>query len=111
VDACVRAATVSGVDCIDGIDGEIFNIATGLQTSNEAIVDTVEALAGRRLVRAAEPFPSRPWDSARWVADTSKTERVLGWRATTSLRDGLDATLRWFQSRRARDVAASGRPL
>jgi UDP-glucose 4-epimerase len=32
----------------------------------------------------------------RNFSDTSKAERMLGWRAEIELRDGLDRTVAWF---------------
>jgi nucleoside-diphosphate-sugar epimerase len=104
VDACIRSATTAG------IDGEILNIGTGVQTTNEDIVGLVEASAGHRLVRACEPFPSRSWDSERWVADMSKTRHLLGWEATTTLREGLGMTLGWFRTHLDHYAESAGRP-
>ena len=89
-DACVRA--VSAV----GVDGEILNIGTGIETTNEDVVRLVEELSGVRVDREDIEFPDRPWDTGRWAADTSKAERLLGWRASTPLREGLGRTLAWF---------------
>ena len=105
VDACIKAVSTSG------IDGEILNIATGIQTANEAIVPLIEELNGRSIARTAEPFPARPWDTGAWVADVSKADALLGWRAQTSLGDGLARTMSWFNKHldlyRASGVRAS----
>ncbi|HUF46184.1 MAG TPA: SDR family NAD(P)-dependent oxidoreductase, partial [Vicinamibacterales bacterium] len=90
VDACERAAATGG------LDGEIINVATGRQSSNEDVVSIVERLAGRPIVRAAEPFPMRAWDTSHWVADVTKARARLGWRARLSLDDGLAETYAWF---------------
>lgn len=90
VDACLRAVSA------EGIDGEILNIATGVAGTNEEMVRLVEERCGKTLEREGEPFPERPWDSERWVADVGKTQQLLGWRASTPVRDGLGRTLEWF---------------
>ena len=95
VDACLKAAMTKGND------GEIFNVATGRQSSNEDVVGLVEQLAQRPLCRDPEPFPERVWDTAHWVADVSKARERLGWTATTDLRSGLSQTLDWFREHRA----------
>ena len=92
VDACLRAVTATGVE------GEILNIATGTATPNEDVVRLVEVLRGAPIGRDEEAFPERPWDSEWWVADVSKAQRLLKWRAPTSLREGLERTLEWFSA-------------
>ena len=90
VDACVHAVSAGG------IDGEILNIGTGIETTNEDVVRLVEELHGAPVGREGAAFPERPWDVGSWVADTSKAERLLGWRASTPLCEGLARTLTWF---------------
>jgi nucleoside-diphosphate-sugar epimerase len=41
--------------------------------------------------------PGRPQDIQRRCPDTTKTERELGWRATTSLQQGLRTTVAWYR--------------
>jgi UDP-glucose 4-epimerase len=45
-------------------------------------------------------LPVRPLEQQVEV-DIEETARVLGWRATTTLEEGLDATVAWFRERRA----------
>jgi UDP-glucose 4-epimerase len=91
VEACIRGATSPGVS------GEILNIATGRQSSNEEVAAIVERLSGRPLAMLSDPFPARPWDTERWVADVSKARRLLGWSASYDLAAGLAETLAWFR--------------
>ena len=91
VDACLRSVTAASVI------GEIFNVATGRSTANQDLVDQVERLAGSAIARATTPFPPRPWDTERWVADVTKSRELLGWTATTGLAGGLERTLEWFR--------------
>jgi nucleoside-diphosphate-sugar epimerase len=90
VDACLRAASTSGVD------GEVLNVATGVTQTNEAVVRLVEEASGRAIRVDADRFPDRPWDTDAWVGDVSKTTTRLGWQARTVLGDGLARTHRWF---------------
>jgi len=91
VEACLRGAVV------DGIEGEIINVATGHQSTNEQVIATVERLAGRPIGRSAEPFEKRPWDTGHWVADVEKARGQLGWEARLDLESGLGVTLDWFR--------------
>ena len=95
VDACVRAAVT------DRIGGEIFNVATGRESSNEQVMCLVQELSGRVIARASEPYPERSWDTTRWVADISKARDRLNWSAATDLRTGLSNTIEWFREHAA----------
>jgi len=89
VDACLRAATVSRAT------GEIVNIATGTETSNEEIVDLIGRTTGRPLrVRVGEYQP-RETDTHRWRADIAKAKSLLDWEPEHTLLDGLRETIAW----------------
>jgi nucleoside-diphosphate-sugar epimerase len=69
-----------------GLPGEAYNIGSGAATSLAQAVAAMERVLGRPLHAA---FP--PGDhGVRW-ADTTKIAAATGWRATTSLEDGLRA--------------------
>ena len=73
-----------------GRDGGVFNIGTGTETS---VNDLFAAVCRTASVEAAATHrPERPGDLRRSVLDVSRTERELGWRAQSSLDDGLRAT-------------------
>jgi GDP-L-fucose synthase len=50
--------------------------------------------------------PTRPDGQPRRRVDASKAERAFGWRAVTSLSDGLRATIDWYLAHRAEAEAA-----
>jgi UDP-glucose 4-epimerase len=79
--------------------GTVLNIGTGEQTT---IAEAVEAV--RRLCAIDEKprygsHEPRPWDTDRWVAQPARARELLGWRASTSLEQGLRATADWMQRR------------
>jgi len=82
--------------------GEIFNIGTGIQTSNEEIVGLIEKLTGRTVTLQRGAYPRRPSDTDCWVSDPSKAERLLGWKAATSLETGLRETIEWIAGEKPR---------
>ena len=53
--------------------------------------------------------PSKPSMVPIRLVDVSKAERVLGFKARTSVRDGLRKTIEWY--RRSRGLAPTGEPL
>lgn len=84
--------------CQADLDGfEILNIGSGNEHTNEEVAATVEKIAGRVLDLQPGTHPLRPWDRAHWLADITKTERVLGWRPRHTLEQGLEKTYAWFQ--------------
>jgi UDP-glucose 4-epimerase len=92
VDAIVRAAST------EGIAGEIFQIATDRETSVNELAEVVCARLTAFGIRQPriEYLRARLGDVRRNFSDTSKAQRRLGWRASTTLADGIDATIRWF---------------
>jgi nucleoside-diphosphate-sugar epimerase len=81
------------------LSGEIVNIGTGLQSTIGDVVDNVVALTGARVQCHWGAMAPRIWDARIWVADATKSYRLLGWRAGTSLRDGLQRTVEWTRGR------------
>lgn len=77
---------------------EVINIASGNQYTIGEAVDCIKELTdfqGEILYNASKPTTIR-----KRVIDTSKAEKVLNFRATTSFRQGLKTTIDWFVSSR-----------
>ena len=89
--------------------GDVFNIGTGQRTT----LADLTALSRELFNVAAEPqwasMPDRGWDHSDWYADPRKAEAELGWSATTPLREGLRATMRWLDEHPA--LVAEGEKL
>jgi len=91
-----KAASQSG----DG-GGLAFNISTGIETSVNALVATLFVAADADSALTYQP--ARPGEQRRSVIAPGRAERALGWRATTSLAEGLAKTLAWLRATSARD--------
>ena len=77
-----------------GTAGDVYNIASGVETSIRELASRINALAGN--AAGVQPLPRRPWDnSGKRFGSTAKSERELGWRATTTLDEGLARTIAW----------------
>ena len=76
------------------------DIGSGELTSIREVTETLRQLAGSEI----EPFYNteldRPNEQER-AADIAATEALLGWKASTSLTDGLARTVRWHRRRHA----------
>jgi len=67
--------------------GEVFNIASGEESSVNEIVETLERLTGLKArVKRLKPLPGEP---KRNPIDVSKARRVLGFKAKYSFKKGL----------------------
>jgi nucleoside-diphosphate-sugar epimerase len=71
------------------------------------LVQLVRELFGIHAEPAWGSMPDRSWDHPAWFADPAKAAVSLGWRSSTTLRDGLAATARWIEDHPA--LAAEGR--
>jgi UDP-glucose 4-epimerase len=99
VDDLVRAILKAAH--VPGIGGETFQIATARETTVGEIAQLLVELlaqAGLPPVPVLHATP-RTGDARRSYADTTKAERLLGWRATTPLEEGVRRVMRWFQER------------
>lgn len=77
------------------LGGEIFNIGTGRQSTVRQVVDAVVRLTKSESKIQRGAYKPRPWDTMQWVADTRHTRKRLGWKAETSLEEGLKKTIEW----------------
>lgn len=83
-------------DCTD----ECFNIGSGVGTTINEVVATLLELTGSKL--KPEYRPQEQSFVTQRIGSTDKAERLLGFRAVTSLREGLQRVVEW----RRRQVAA-----
>ena len=99
IDAYVAAASAPA-------QSTIYNVASGVQTSlAELVAKTRQAFS-----ISVEPvwggYPQRAWDTRVWVGDPTLIQAELGWRATTSITDGLTRTAEWLAEHPAEAVPA-----
>jgi UDP-glucose 4-epimerase len=73
----------------------VANIGTGIETSVNELYRRLARLIG--VNRAAEHAPARPGETRRSVLDAAHAKSLLGWRASTSLDEGLSKTVAWFR--------------
>ena len=70
-----------------------FNIGTGRETTVLALLETLSGLDGHAAIEPARHDAARAGEVLRSCLDVSRAERELGWRARTSLEQGLRITL------------------
>jgi UDP-glucose 4-epimerase len=86
VDDVVKA-TILALEGV-GVEGETFNVCTGKPTSVNELVEVVRVIVGRDL-RVVYDKP-RKGDIRSNYGDPSKAEKTLGFKAKTSLKEGLE---------------------
>jgi dTDP-glucose 4,6-dehydratase len=97
-------------DCVDGVlaaldaplarvRGQVINLGTGIASSVAEIADLILEIAGKPLLDKVA-VGERPGQVHRHIASTEAAHAVLGWEATTRLRDGLERTYAWYSDHR-----------
>jgi dTDP-glucose 4,6-dehydratase len=80
--------------------GDTYNVGSGDERSIEEIADLVLELTGKP-ASLKTIVPDRPGHDRRYLLDSSKLRRELGWAPETSFEDGLRATVEWYAANRA----------
>ena len=76
--------------------GELINLGTGKQYTNDTVIDTIGNLMNKKLNIAKGAFENRIWDTDYWVADNTKAKTILKWEPKYSLENGLKESIVWF---------------
>ncbi len=84
----------------NGAEGETYNVGSGVEASIEEIADRVLELTGKA-TSLKTIVPDRPGHDRRYLLDSSKIERELGWRPEIGFEDGLRETVEWYASNRS----------
>jgi dTDP-glucose 4,6-dehydratase len=83
-----------------GRPGETYNVGSGVEASIEQIADRVLDLTGKP-ESLKTIVPDRPGHDRRYLLDSSKIRRELGWDAEVGWEDGLRDTVEWYAANRA----------
>jgi len=82
-----------------GIEGETYNVGSGVEASIEQIADRVLELT-ERPASLKTIVPDRPGHDRRYLLDSSKIRRELGWSPQHDFADGLRETVAWYRDHR-----------
>jgi dTDP-glucose 4,6-dehydratase len=93
---------VRGIELVltAGRVGETYNLGSGVEASIEQIADAVLELTGRGK-DLKTIVPDRPGHDRRYLLDSSKARRELGWEPEHEFEEGLEETVRWYEENRA----------
>jgi len=85
------------------VSDEVFNVASGTETSLNDLAKALMQVMGVNLEieygpeRKVNPVPRR-------LADTSKAEKLLGFKTQVSLTEGLTRLVQWWEAQRSRKI-------
>ena len=88
------------VTATSGEPGETYNVGSGVEASIEEIADSVLELTGKP-DSLKTIVPDRPGHDRRYLLDSSKLRRELGWEPEIDFESGLRETVEWYASNRA----------
>ncbi len=81
------------IDKETSINGEIINIGSDEEHTTAEGIALVEEIIGKKA--RFQNIPSRPGDQLRTKAVINKARKLLGYEPSTSLREGLQAQVKW----------------
>ena len=83
-----------------GTPGETYNIGSGVEVSIEELADLLLDLTGKPQ-SLKTIVPDRPGHDRRYLLDSSKIRRELGWEPLIGWEQGLRDTVEWYRANRA----------
>ena len=100
-DAIVKATEVHN-------DTDPVNLGTGEEIKIRDLAETIGELCGYGGKIMWDT--TQPDGQPRRQLDTTRAARLLDWRATVDLKDGLRRTIQWWRTQRSQEVVQSTRP-
>ncbi|MGZ6896172.1 MAG: dTDP-glucose 4,6-dehydratase [Acidimicrobiia bacterium] len=84
----------------DGIVGETYNVGSGVEASIVEIADLIlDALGKPQSLKTI--VPDRPGHDRRYLLDSSKLRKELGWEPEVGFDEGVRDTVAWYAANRA----------
>ena len=77
--------------------GEVYNLGSGREISLKDLVEKVGEITGEKVNLDENVLPYRENEIRRFVGDHHRVFDSLGWKAETTLEDGLARTIRWYK--------------
>jgi dTDP-glucose 4,6-dehydratase len=85
---------------LHGREGEAYNVGSGIERSIEELADAVLELTDKPETLKTI-VPDRPGHDRRYLLDSTKLRRELGWAPGVEIDEGLRATVDWYRANRA----------
>jgi nucleoside-diphosphate-sugar epimerase/glycosyltransferase involved in cell wall biosynthesis len=78
--------------------GHSFNVGSNIKTTIADLANLAKDIFKIKESPEFSTYDNHKWDVEDWYADSQKIETVIGWKAKTDFRTGLEKTVRWIQS-------------
>ncbi len=82
-----------------GREGETYNVGSGVERTIEEIADLALELTGKP-ESLKTIVPDRPGHDRRYLLDSTRLRRELGWEPAISFEDGLRTSVDWYAANR-----------
>jgi dTDP-glucose 4,6-dehydratase len=99
---CTSPNHCRAIDTIlkNGRIGELYNIGSGIEQSVEQIADRILGLLGKP--HSLKTYvPDRPGHDRRYLLNSSKIRRELGWVPEVAFDEGMRQTVAWYRENQA----------
>jgi dTDP-glucose 4,6-dehydratase len=80
--------------------GETYNVGSGVEKTIDEIADAVLELT-EKPQSLKSIVADRPGHDRRYLLDSSKLRRELGWKPDIAFADGMRETVEWYAARRS----------
>ena len=77
------------------LNGEVFNIGTGIEKSAREVGTWLLSALGKP-INLLQPVPDRPGHVRRHAVNSDKLQQRLGWQPSIAWEDGMRSTLDWY---------------
>ena len=81
----------------ESVNGEIINLASGDPISIRTVIEKVKTYIGKGNPKFGK-IAYRVGENMSLYADTSRAERLLGWRSKTTIEDGIKKTVDHYRA-------------
>ncbi len=88
-------AHVQGLEYITGKNSTAINLGTGKGNSILEVLSTIKSVTGREV--PSRMAPARAGDPPELVADPTRAEKLLGWKAKRSLEQIVSTAWKWAE--------------
>ena len=78
-------------------NGDVFNIGTGKEYSNDEVVKKLFDITKQSTNIKKGAYQKRSWDTNHWKANIKKTKKTLKWKPMYSLDKGLEKMYFWMK--------------
>lgn len=89
---------IRAIEKAEEYKGEIFNVASGIQSTVLNVVEEVIKITDSKSRLHWGEYKERAYDNSHWLADMTKTKKYFDWKPQYNLKQGLEKTIDWIKS-------------